>query len=328
MKPFLSVIIPIFNVEKYLAASLDSLLSQYKDDVEIIAIDDCSTDFSLEVLRKYSEKYPVEMVSSKENQGLGLIRNKGLKMARGEYILFLDSDDRLNPGLIDILRAHRGPEIIVFDYIREWENGLTKPNPMAELLAELSPAKIDYYDVERKKLLFKNINVAWNKAYRRDFLINNNLTFLSGYYEDVSFNYKCIILAAEIKILPFVGYRYIQREGSILNSRSDRHLDILKQYNDLLLFLFSGADYTVFKGSVLIQTIEHIFNLLMMQNYRLTSKSEEGILRGTRAILNGYGVKSCNFNRLVKVKFLYIKYTPKYVHMVLSRFFVFCYRFF
>lgn len=97
--PKVSVIVPVYNTEKYLGKCIDSLLQQTLDDIEIILIDDCSKDNSLDIMRAYQEKSPrkIKIIESKQNAGAGTARNLGLEVATGEYIGFVDSDDYINP---------------------------------------------------------------------------------------------------------------------------------------------------------------------------------------------------------------------------------------
>ena len=96
-----SVILPVYNVEKYLKECLDSILNQTLQEIEVICVDDGSTDRSLEILREYEKKDKRVIVLTQENKGAGAARNKGLAIAKGEYLSFLDSDDFFASGMLE-----------------------------------------------------------------------------------------------------------------------------------------------------------------------------------------------------------------------------------
>ena len=98
--PKITVIIPVYNTEKFLKDCLDSLVEETEKDIEIIAIDDASTDHSLEILEEYAKIYPnIRVIRNEKNIGVSETRNKGIELAEGEYITFVDSDDYINPNM-------------------------------------------------------------------------------------------------------------------------------------------------------------------------------------------------------------------------------------
>ena len=102
-KPLVSVIVPVYNVEKYLEECLDSIINQTLEDIEIICVNDGSTDNSLKILKKYAKKDNRIKIINQKNCGLGCARNSGLNQSQGDYIFFLDSDDYLNPNILEKL---------------------------------------------------------------------------------------------------------------------------------------------------------------------------------------------------------------------------------
>ena len=117
----ISVIIPVYNVEKYLSQCLDSVINQTYKNLEIICVDDSSTDNSLEILKEYAQKDTrIKIIKNEKNLGLGLTRNEGVKVAKGEYIHFLDSDDWMNLNayekLFDTVKKINFPDVITFSY--------------------------------------------------------------------------------------------------------------------------------------------------------------------------------------------------------------------
>lgn len=171
--PKLSIIIPVYNEEPYLRRCLDSVRAE--DQVEIIVIDDHSTDKSYEIAKEYPQFKVLEQLPS--NVGVSASRNRGIEVATGEYITFLDSDDYLYPNaistMLSIITEHTPEPIIQFNHSREkYDNDA------------------GYYTLSN---LPKKWLLVWNKVYRRDFLIEHNILFDSKviFEEDRIFNLKC-----------------------------------------------------------------------------------------------------------------------------------------
>lgn len=123
--PLLSIIIPVYNVEKYLRASLDSIFIQDTADCEVLLINDGSKDGSLSILREYERKYQNVRVIDKVNEGVSTTRNRGIDECRGEYFYFMDADDILHPQLLSLLRKEileKYPDIVVWDFTTFYTN--------------------------------------------------------------------------------------------------------------------------------------------------------------------------------------------------------------
>jgi len=244
----LSVVVPVYNVRAFLQDCLDSVLSQAGPDVEVIAVDDRSTDGSADILR--SLEHPrLRTVFLPENVGLGFARNAGMDEAQGEYIAFLDSDDLLEPGALDAIRDRivelDHPDVLLYDYARLFWDGRTQRNIKAELVAEA--AARGRFTIEQFPELLDNFNSAWNKAYRRAWLDEVGLRFHQGYYEDISWTMRAMLQAGSIGGLDQVCLLYRQRvSGSILKTRSDKHLDALKQW----AWVYSENDVVSFSPEV------------------------------------------------------------------------------
>src|SRR5689334_9186190 len=123
-----SIIVPVYNVERYLGECLDSILSQDFEDFEIVAVDDCSQDGSSEILRQYAERDArIKIIVMPQNRGLGAARNAGLAAATGRYVWFIDSDDSIRPGSLSAIMARAeetGAEVVLFGWARTFEDGV------------------------------------------------------------------------------------------------------------------------------------------------------------------------------------------------------------
>ncbi len=197
--PKVSVIIPVYNVEKYLRQCLDSVVSQTMHDIEIICVNDGSTDSSGRILEEYSLKDNRIVVINQENAGQSTARNKGLKIAAGEYIAFLDSDDYMEPDLCELAynkAKQTGADIAMyfFDTFGEDYMNVSAIDNIPDDEIVIRDRKIDAVN--------DNNNVIWNMLYNRLFLEKHDILFLENViFEDVHFSIKCACLCNKISVL-------------------------------------------------------------------------------------------------------------------------------
>ena len=190
MNPLLSIIIPIYNSENYLPNCLDGILTAALPAVELLLIDDGSTDRSLAICRSYAQRYPFIYVESQSNSGPAAVRNRGLDESRGEYIAFLDADDCIDPAAfrrtVQLLEAYDA-QVWVSDFHRIAANGciLDKVYQIEETEKPITdPAYMEHFLSDGERVW----NV-WRYIFRRDFLLENGLRFIEGVNcaEDVEF---------------------------------------------------------------------------------------------------------------------------------------------
>lgn len=221
MNPLVSVIIPVYNVEKYLHQAVDSILLQTYPHLEVILVDDGSRDTSGRICDEYAQKDPRVKVIHQANAGLSAARNAGLDAAGGDYIYFIDSDDYVDTVLcktvLDAFTRHDA-DIVVFDCIRVDENGANL-NAMENRHGIVS-------DKEEmiSELLSGNINdYAWNKMYKRQ--VFDGVRYpLGRIWEDMGTTYKLFLNSETISCIPHKLYYYRQRENSIANSMNETAL--------------------------------------------------------------------------------------------------------
>ncbi|MBQ6393658.1 glycosyltransferase [Candidatus Saccharibacteria bacterium] len=181
----ISILVPVYNVEKYLKQCLDSILAQTLTDFEIIAINDGSTDHSTDILRKYAEKHPQIRLIEKENTGYGDSMNQGIKAAKGEYIGIVEPDDFIDNGMFECLVAladEHGADIVKENYYLH-SSGKDTLNPRFSKIGD---------DI------FYQPPAIWSAIYRRRFLLKNKIDFLptpGASYQDTSFNFKALACA-------------------------------------------------------------------------------------------------------------------------------------
>ncbi|MFD3894941.1 CDP-glycerol glycerophosphotransferase family protein [Streptomyces cellulosae] len=238
--PRFTVVVPVHNVQGYLHACLDSVLSQSYRDLELIAVDDRSPDGCGAILDDYAARDErVQVLHLEENVGLGRARNAGMPHATGDYLLFLDSDDTLTPGalraLADRLDETGDPDVLVFDYARTYWWGGTRRNVLAHVLSEAAGST--FTAAERPEIL-DLLMVVWNKVYRRDFVEREGFTFPPGYYEDTPWTFPVLLSAERIATLDRICLYYRQRrQGNILSTTSRKHFDVHEQYARVFRFV-------------------------------------------------------------------------------------------
>ncbi|MGW0702337.1 bifunctional glycosyltransferase/CDP-glycerol:glycerophosphate glycerophosphotransferase [Streptomyces sp. NPDC002867] len=284
--PRFSVIVPAFKVQAYLHECLESVLSQSFDDLELIAVDDCSPDSCGAIIDEVAARDPrVRAVHLPENAGLGGARNAGLARACGEYVIFLDSDDTLVPGALqaiaDRLKHTDEPDVLVYDYARTYWTGEITRNRFAALLSEQEPAT---FRLEDRPGLLKLLMVVWNKAYRREFVERERLAFPPGYYEDTPFTYPALLAASTVATLDRVCVYYRQRRegGNILATTSRKHFDIFDQYDRVFAFLDARPELAHWRGVLFCRMVDH-FSTLAITRGRLPLGSRPEFFRRARA---------------------------------------------
>ena len=217
-----SVIIPVYNTEKYLAYCLDSVIEQTIKDIEIICINDGSTDHSLEILEQYSLKDKRVSVYSQSNSYAGVARNTGMAYANGKYLYFLDSDDFIKPDALEKMFCQAETDLADIcvcggkNYFEDIGKEMLFEGLLNQkLLPSAIPFNIDSWP--QYILNFTNVGV-WNKLYRRDFVVQNNLRFSElKRGEDIAFVIPSLCMAQRITIVndSLVIHRAFRTDGLI-----------------------------------------------------------------------------------------------------------------
>lgn len=257
----LSIIVPIYNVEKYLEECLDSLLLGMQDKCEIILVDDGSKDSSSDICEKYAKNDARIRVNHKENGGLSSARNVGLSMATGKYITFVDSDDKVFPESIpDICRRIEFSETDIY-FLR-----LFKLYPDGQLHDLGDGIQASGLQFQSKDDIIKYLSSrpkfpgsACGKLFRRAFLLEHDLHFPYDrrYSEDLGFIRDCILYAKSFDALDIPYYQYRQnRAGSITNQITS------KNFYDLLLFITESVDMLTTEKKAIDHISAHIMSFV------------------------------------------------------------------
>lgn len=240
-----SVIIPIFNVAKFIERGLNSLQNQTFQDFEIILVDDGSTDGSGKLCDKAAQHDNRIKVLHKKNSGSGPARNAGIEIAQGEFILFFDIDDLLDPEAFDVINHNllsANPDILIFSY--------REVNPFYKTSSEYVFESVHYESnqdlregwVSNLSGVKFNNGFVWNKAYRRDFLNNNNIRFESlRIQQDEVFNLLAYRYAENVYVINDILYiYYVYHQGNTANHIIPERLEIFirvyEAYRELMAY--------------------------------------------------------------------------------------------
>jgi len=245
--PKVSVIVPVYNVEKYLKQCLKSIEQQSFEDFEVICIDDGSTDGSLKILQHYASIDKRFFVISQENQGQGVARNNAIDLARGEYILFVDPDDWIEFNTLKVLYANAlqsGAEIIQFNF-KDF-NEVTKSVKVRNF-AEKMKKKYnlvlnhqDFYEWRNVKnaVLIDFHKSVWTYFFSKDFIKKNNLRFAPvKVAEDHVFSINAILSVDKVFYIEDCFYNYRCRSGSAVEIVSDDNFcvfDVIENVKNIL----------------------------------------------------------------------------------------------
>ena len=218
-KILISIIIPIYNVEDYLERCLNSILNQnILDVIELICINDGSTDNSLSILENYKRDYPFITLINQTNIGLGATRNKGMKMATGKYLMFVDSDDWLEQGCFPTLITYA--KDLDSDFI-EFETLVR--NNKGVLIKSYNTFNQEYTEYPLENYLQKTntlLITAWSKLWSREFIIKNHIYFEENTrWEDIEFSHKAFNLAEKVSCIKLKVYNYFISELSLTRTR-------------------------------------------------------------------------------------------------------------
>lgn len=238
MSIIVSIIVPVYNVAPYIQQCLDSTGMLGRNDIEIILVNDGSTDDSGAICKEYCEKWCNVQLIEKQNGGLSDARNVGTEAARGEFIYYLDSDDWLVPGSIDNLyklAVENGCDIVQGGFYYAYENYLMYDNRWFD--ANQKPFILSRKDAMRELINNEKIkNFAWGKLYRSS-IVKKHRFIIGKYYEDSFWQHLVISECRKYCIVPDPFYYYRQRPDSISGKFGLKMLDLLEGNEIRLIFI-------------------------------------------------------------------------------------------
>jgi len=230
--PLLSVIVAVYNVEKYLSPCLDSLVHQTLKDIEIIAVNDASTDHSLGLLREYQARYPqVRVLTCANHKGLASVRNIGLRAARGRYIGFLDGDDWADIRMADVMvrnAIRHDADVAIADVTVSNEDSMTFGLMGDDHVRGHLPRRLRTmpFHISQDPRILLLEPVAWPKIYKRSFLSKHDLHFEAGMnsYEDICFHFSVLVKANRISLMDDALFFYRRNRPGQISGRTDRRI--------------------------------------------------------------------------------------------------------
>lgn len=227
MNPLISIIVPTYNVEKYIRTCIESILAQTYRNVEVIIVNDGSTDQSLAVISDLICSHHNVKVINQKNQGLSVARNTGIDVATGKYITFVDADDKIMPGFVSSLYqiADRTGADIVRGSFRDFNGNIPKDwVPDFNVPTNCGTIVLDQF-------LSSNISfVVWSSIYRLDFINSNHIRFTPGILlEDGDFTTRAYMLAKLVATSPEPNYAYRIRQGSILTTNNAQKMSLSEE---------------------------------------------------------------------------------------------------
>lgn len=294
----LSIIVPVYNLEKFVGRCLESILCQVNDEVEIIIIDDGSTDNSGTIIDEYAQKHSNIKVIHKSNEGISKTRNKGLVQAKGEYVLFVDSDDYIAGNMVKTMlnqAINKNADIVISKAVNEWpdqtkEDMFTKDFDESEVINGMEAVK---------RFWAGEINGhPWNKLIRRELMINNNIVFPEDkkIYEDAPTLFKLYLKANRIAFVNKNLYYYVQHPGSVTKkpkfSMLYDHVDMIKAIEDSVDKRYCKKDFKKEYQYFLLKQIYYHIDILNQLYFTNKLAAEQH-----KKELEKY-IKSIEFNNL------------------------------
>jgi len=265
---FISLIIPVYNVEQYLRDCLNSVVAQTNSDYEVICVNDGSTDGSLTILEEFQNRYNQITVITQQNKGLSGARNTGILAAKGDYLFFLDSDDWIEPNTLKILeQKQHGEDLVCFNGRRVFEDGRTEePDNGIEEPKLNGWEYYGKYALVRRKFHFV---CSVLRLYRREYLMEHKLFFEEGiYHEDNLFTPLACYYAQTVKVIPNILYIYRIREGSIMQTPNVQKLfDMIRVANKLSDFFIPIRD--IDKNNLYREIAGEYFGVFMPEKRKL-----------------------------------------------------------
>lgn len=269
--PLLTVIIPVFNTANLLKRCLDSLLNQVNKQIEILLIDDCSTDNSLDIIKQYSQKYAnIHYIVMAKQSGTGNARNNGLEKITTKYVCFLDSDDWIDSNtyekVINFLEKNDNCDIAMFGIKTECDSPFLSKfkciyeysNIIESRYALTLLCKTMSHDVSISSML-------GNKVFRTELLKNKNIKFVHNYFEDVYFSFVTFFYSKYVCFIEDTYLHYYQRQDSIMHSFSRHYIDgLLDVLNDLRIFLNTRDCFVEYEKDYFALFNKSIFSLINM----------------------------------------------------------------
>ena len=296
----ISVIVPIYNVEKQLSRCLESILKQEENDLEIILVNDGSPDNSGEIAKEYATRYPDKILYfEKENGGLSDARNFGIKHSSGKYLAFVDSDDYITENLFKDLAPYMEAD---YDMVKFKISVINEDGSVIN--KNYSPIFENKSGEEAFDILYKSdvmTEVAWGYIYKREFFVNNNFEFAKGlYHEDFGLIPLVLIKASKVASTDVFRYNYVQTKTSITRGNEElryrRAEDLLKHYDYMLEKIKKYNVSKITKQNIKI----YYTNCIILELNNLNDEEQRRYIKQIRKRKMVNNIKARNLKQFIK----------------------------
>lgn len=281
MNNLVSIIVPVYNVEQYITTCLDSIFNQNYSNLELIIIDDCSTDNTINLIKNYIQSknhFSTHIISNETNKGPGTSRNIGVQHANGDFICFVDGDDVLDPYFIkNLVKYLNDPNVDIAIGKDIWFNDGDDISYMSK------PANHEVREVYGDKILYYDLPVmVWGRIYRKSIFLDNNIKFDDLLHEDEIVSFSTTYASDKIILCNNAFYYYRQRKGSRQDERTDPAYEYAKNYLKTIERLIelnnNQSNYNIIKTHVknnihFIKMIYWTLKKINKSSLPLTSKS-------------------------------------------------------
>ena len=268
-----SIIVPVYNVEKYLEQCLSSIVNQTYNNIEIIIVNDGSCDNSYKIIDKYKDRYNFIKVIKQGNMGISEARNIGLKNAIGEFVLFVDSDDYLEQECIEdaVNKINKdNSDMVIFNFTRVYDADINGKNESVNL--NLDEEKV-YSGEAIAIMVLKNLTqgYVWNKLFKRKNLMSNNFEFEKGRtIEDIYPVFKQLINSEKISYISKFNYKYRQRKDSAIHTFN-------KKAKDDYVYAIDMVSKYAYENNIrqsIIEEYKLVKSCILINDYCLESKNK------------------------------------------------------
>lgn len=319
----ISVIVPVYNVENYIERCIKSIINQTYTDIELILVDDGSTDRSGKICDEYKKIDNRIKVIHKENEGVSAARNFGIQIARGSLFAFIDGDDYIDANMFEIMISKFDDDtvdICICDIeciYEKYDNNY---------VITMSNCNNITNNIDGIKLLLTNEmrGFTWNKIYRRDLFCSNNISYPKGmYYEDIFTSVQLIYQSRNIKYVKKPFYKYVQRNGSITSRCSEKHInDYLQAVNNSSVYL-ENKNINKYKNAFILINFCNI--LLLIYKHNIFDNSRKYYKEECNSLCKDISAIETIFSDIIPIKnkiiyFLYKTNLYFYLKNIFSKF--------
>ena len=284
--PAISVIVPVYNEEKFIRNCLNSIVNQTMKDFEVIIVNDGSTDFSSNIIEEFKKENSNFIIINQENLGVAEARNQALKYARGDDLAFVDSDDHIEPEFLEKLyltALSTNADIVCCGfstYLPEKDKKIRKPFCFKTGV---------YSNKKMLNSLIKDIRMhfyMWNKLWKKDLFIKNNISFPDMYFEDIPVVMSLFYFANKIAVINKEYYNYTKSDYSIVNNIDEEKLnDYIRSFACMRNFLEKNKDYNNYKLSYLLYGYRTmLINLKLIYKICAQKKDIKGLFKKIRSL--------------------------------------------